>query len=216
MQVNFNITAEEQKMLLTVLSEYRVHLCGDVSGSMAWPLVKGQGRSRFQAMEELFGAIWALGRNPDGTRKGNIHVDASLFGNGRVIDLNKIEELDDTLVGGGTPTHSMLQHAYAVANKVLADSGKKSIIVLLTDGVPDSQVAVQRTILDQVNSRQEADEDVTTLFVQLSDDERTTKWLSMLDNDLPGARFDAVDAKTWRQVESAGSIAKVILESVDD
>ena len=216
MQVRFNISAEEQKMLLTVLSEYRVHLCGDISGSMAWPLVKGQGRSRFQAMEELFGAIWSLGRNLDGTRKGSLQVDASLFGNGRVLDLNKLDELDDTLVGGGTPTAAMLLHAYGIANTVLADTGKKSIIVLLTDGVPDSQTAVQRTILEQVNTKQAADEDVTTLFIQLSDDERATTWLTMLDDNLPGARFDAVDAKTWEQVEAAGSIAKVILESVDD
>ena len=216
MNIRFNLTAEENKMLLAVLSEYRVHLCGDISGSMAYPLAKGQGRSRFQAMQELFGAIWSLGRNADGTRKGSIEVDASLFGNGRVIDLGKLEELDDTLVGGGTPTHAMLQHAYMAANKALAESGKKSIVVVLTDGVPDSQTAVQRTILEQVNNRQAADEDVTTLLIQLSDDERATTWLQMLDDNLPGARFDAVDAKTWEQVEAAGSIAKVILESVDD
>jgi hypothetical protein len=87
--------------------------------------------------------------------------------------------------------------------------------VVFTDGVPDDKKAVEDVIRRQANS-QENDEDLTFLFVQVGRDKSATQYLKKLDDDLTGAKFDIVDAKTIEEVDKFSSIPELILHAISD
>ena len=111
---------------------------------------------------------------------------------------------------GSTPLAEALDAAFALAGK----SDKKDFIVVFTDGVPDDRDAAAKRIIQQANS-QANDDDCTVLFIQVGDDAAATRFLQSLDDDLAGAKFDIVDAKTVTEADAFNSTAELIVAAIE-
>ena len=112
---------------------------------------------------------------------------------------------------GGTPLAEALTAALALAGK----SDKKDFIVVFTDGVPDDKAAAAKVIIDASN-KQETDDALTILFVQVGDDAAASAYLASLDDDLSTAKFDIVDAKTMAQADAFPSTTHLVLAAIND
>ena len=110
---------------------------------------------------------------------------------------------------GGTPLDNALTEALALAGR----SGKKDLIIVFTDGVPDDRAKVAKIITD-TSQQIENDEDLTFLFVQVGRDTAATSYLNSLDNDLRGAKFDIVDAKTINEAEAFPTTTALVLAAI--
>ncbi|WP_157266477.1 hypothetical protein [Azohydromonas aeria] len=115
--------------------------------------------------------------------------------------------------GGSTPLHTWLQAAFTLAGK----SSKKDLIAVFFDGTPDDKAAVERVLIEQSN-KQESDDALTVLFVQIGYDSAAKAWLQQLDDGLTkkGAKFDIVDTATMDDLVNAGSAAELILKAIAD
>lgn len=196
---------------LNKLSEYDFILVLDRSGSMGEDDMPG-GRSRWEYMSE---AVTAFARDV-----GKIDSDGIglvVFGGGSVTsedgcNVDKVKQvLASQRPSGGTPLAQALEAAFKLAGK----SDKKDFIAVFTDGVPDDKKAAADVIRKQSNS-QESDDACTVLFVQVGKDPAATSYLTKLDDDLSGCKFDIVDRKTMDELDAAGSIGDLIIAAIND
>lgn len=194
------------------LSEYDFIVVIDKSGSMGEPVKRGADRSRWLAMQESVGVfvreIEAL--DSDG-------IDIVLFGGSSIqayegVTAAKLADVwAENSPRGGTPLTEALSKAFALAGK----SAKKDFIIVFTDGVPDDQAGAARIIKEQAN-KQETDDACTVLFVQVGDNAEATVYLRNLDDNLKGAKFDIVDAKTMDEAEKFATTAELVLAAIND
>ena len=112
---------------------------------------------------------------------------------------------------GSTPLAEALDAAFALAGK----SDKKDMIIVFTDGVPDDKAAAAQRIIAQANS-QATDDACTVLFIQVGDDAAATAYLKSLDDDLSGAKFDIVDAKTVAEADAFATTAELVMAAIED
>jgi len=193
----------------TKLSEFDFILVGDASGSMGEEDMPGK-RSRWASMQEsMMSFARDIGKiDSDG-------VGLILFGGSNITvldgcDADKIKgQFDARAPRGGTPLTEALEQAFKLAGK----SAKKDFIIVFTDGVPDDPVSVAKVIRDQAN-KQEKDEDLTILFIQVGYNSEATAYLASLDDGLKGAKFDIVDAKTMAEAEKFASTAELIMAAI--
>jgi uncharacterized protein with von Willebrand factor type A (vWA) domain len=190
----------------------------DRSGSMGTQDQAG-GRSRWAAAEE---STVALARrcnalDPDGI---TVYLFASRFrrfdhvGPSRVIQIFQENE-----PAGGTDLAAVLTHAFAdyFARKSQRRTKKNGeTIVVITDGEPDDPKAVMQAIID-ASRRIDRDEELAVLMLQVGTDERATRFLKALDDDLVrvGARFDICDTVTMLEMEDT-PLADVLLNAILD
>lgn len=143
-------------------------------------------------------------------------IDLVTFGGNRIeshasVTPYKVDEIfSNRRPGGSTP----LAEALAAALKLAGKSDKKDFIVVFTDGVPDDKAAAAKVIIDASNS-QPTDDALTFLFVQVGRDQAATEFLRKLDDNLVGAKFDIVDAKTLDEVEQFATIGELIEAAID-
>lgn len=194
-----------------VLSEYDFIVVIDKSGSMGEEDMPG-GRSRWEYMQET---ATAFAR--DICKIDSDGIGVVLFSGTSVIakdgcDVSAVKDIfGSNRPGGSTPLHSALTEALKLAGK----SDKKDFIIVFTDGVPDDQNAAAKVIRDASN-KQETDDALTILFVQVGRDAGATKYLRSLDDDLKGCKFDIVDAKTMDEAEQFSSTADLIVAAIND
>lgn len=204
-----NATAEQAA---NVLSEYDFIVVIDCSGSMGEPAKAGSTRTRWEAVQES-----AIAFARDLEKIDSDGIDVVLFGGDKVnsftgVTTAKVREAFDTRQPrGGTPLAQALTEALKLAGK----SDKKDFIIVFTDGVPDDKAAAANVIKQQAN-KQTTDDECTFLFVQVGDDAGAAKYLQMLDDDLKGAKFDIVDAKTLEQAEAFASTAELVIHAIND
>jgi Mg-chelatase subunit ChlD len=194
------------------LSEYDFIVVIDKSGSMGDPIKRGSDRSRWAAMQESVGVfvrdIQAL--DDDG-------IDIVLFGGQSIqayegVTAAKLADVwAENNPRGGTPLAEALQKAFALAGK----SAKKDFVLVFTDGVPDDASAAAKVLKDQAN-KQETDDACTVLFVQIGDNAEATVYLRGLDDNLKGAKFDIVDAKTMDEADKFATTAELVLAAIND
>jgi Mg-chelatase subunit ChlD len=198
--------ANEQQ--LAILGEFDYVLVVDASGSMGTEDCKG--RSRWLAMQET-----AESFARDLEKLDSDGVDLVVFsGVGTDIHTgvpsNKIGEIFATRQPrSGTPLDEALREAFKLAGK----SDKKDMIVVFTDGVPDDKGAVAKLIAEQ-SHKQETDDALTILFIQVGYDAAATAYLQMLDDDLKGCKFDIVDVKTIEEAEKFATTTDLILAAI--
>lgn len=196
--------------LTSVLSEYDFIVAIDKSGSMGTEDMGG--RSRWDYMKETATAF-----TRDVCKIDSDGIGVVLFGGSSVVsedgcDVAKIEELFMAhRPNGGTPMHLALNEAFKLAGK----SAKKDFIVVFTDGVPDDPLATAEALKRQAN-KQESDDACTVLFVQVGHDASAARYLKSLDDDLKGAKFDIVDAKTIDELEKFSSTADLVMAAIND
>lgn len=113
--------------------------------------------------------------------------------------------------GGGTP----LAEGITAGINLLKGSKKKKFLAVFTDGVPNSQSAVKKVIIDQANS-QATDDELTILFVQVGNDKGALEYLRGLDDNLREAKFDIVDTKTAEEAATFPSIMDLVVHAIGD
>lgn len=193
------------------LSEFDFIVVIDASGSMGETDMPN-GRSRWDHMQET-----ATSFARDLSALDSDGIDVVTFGGQSIqtyegVTADKVKEVFAARSPrGGTP----LAEALTAALKLAGKSDKKDFIVVFTDGVPDDKEAAKKVIINQANS-QETDDACTILFVQVGKDASAAAYLRTLDDDLKGAKFDIVDAKTMEEAEAFATTAELILAAIDD
>lgn len=194
-----------------VLSEFDFIVAVDASGSMGETDMPG-GKSRWDSMLETVTAFARdLGKlDSDG-------IDVVTFGGASILSYegvtaDKVKEIFAARSPrGGTPLTEALQATFKLAGK----SDKKDFIIVFTDGVPDDKASAAKAIIDQ-SQLQDTDDALTILFVQVGRDASATTFLKKLDDDLTGAKFDIVDAKTMDEAEAFPTTADLIVAAIND
>lgn len=198
------------QQIIARLSEYDFVVAIDTSGSMAEPNKAGSSTTRWEAVQET-----AMTFIRDVQQIDQDGLGLVLFG-------RQVESFDNVTADkvrevfaahgprGSTPLAEALDAAFALAGK----SDKKDFIVVFTDGVPDDRDAAAKRIIQQANS-QANDDDCTVLFIQVGDDAAATRFLQSLDDDLAGAKFDIVDAKTVTEADAFNSTAELIVAAIE-
>lgn len=193
------------------LSEYDFIVAIDASGSMGETDMPG-GKSRWEYMQETATAF-----TRDLEKLDSDGIGVVLFGGANVQSFDGVttDKVKDIFANrqprGSTPLAEGLTEALKLAGK----SDKKDFIIVFTDGVPDDQQAAARVLVNAAN-KQETDDSLTVLFVQVGRDAQATAYLRNLDDNLKGAKFDIVDAKTMAEAEAFASTAELIAAAIDD
>lgn len=193
------------------LQEYDFIVVIDASGSMSTNDCP-RGLSRWDYMQESVGAFAR-----DVAKFDSDGIDLVIFGGTQItshqgVTPDKVQQVfESRSPRGSTPLAEALDAALKLANK----SDKKDFILVFTDGVPDDKAAAADVIRRQAN-KQETDDECTFLFVQVGADAAAKAYLKMLDDDLKGAKFDIVDAKTIEEAEAFASTAELVLHAIDD
>lgn len=199
------------------LSRYDIIVDIDKSGSMGTKDCNG--RSRWEAAQEATVAIArkAVEFDTDGITvaffAGNFVEYNNVDGEQKVVDIfNGNEPM------GGTNTARVLEHQIAgyFARKA-AGEAKPIIILVVTDGEPDSREDVARVIVDATH-RMDVDEEIGIQFIQVGSDAGAQSFLKWLDDELvdrKGAKFDIVDTKTMDELEGM-RIADVMVAAISD
>lgn len=180
----------------------------DASGSMA--NTDGKAATRFErAKESITGLVSELGAvDEDG-------IDVITFGGESIIHTGGVKTPADVQsafnrrVAGSTPTAEALELAFKIAGK----SDKPDFVIVITDGEPNNRQAVKDVLIKQANS-QNADGDLTVLFIQIGDDASAAGFLAELDDGL-NAKFDIVDTMTQAKADSYPSLAALIEDAIN-
>lgn len=194
-----------------VLSEYDFIVVIDASGSMSTEDMPG-GRSRWAYMQETAAAFAR-----DLSKLDADGIDVVVFGGSQInsyqgVNADKVNEVFATRSPrGSTPLTEALQAAFKLAGK----SDKKDFILVFTDGVPDDKASAAKSIIAQ-SQLQETDDALTILFVQVGRDAAAAAYLRELDDNLTGAKFDIVDAKTQDEAEAFPTTADLIIAAIND
>lgn len=194
------------------LTEYDFVIVIDKSGSMAEPVKAGSSITRWQAVQESAMTVIRDVEKLDADGLGLVLFSGTGISAHDGVASDKFREVfAQNSPRGSTPLAEALTEALKLAGK----SDKKDFIVVFTDGVPDDQHAAAKVITDAAN-RQETDDALTILFVQVGDDAAATEYLAKLDDGLTGAKFDIVDAKTSAQADAFPSTVDLILSAIND
>ena len=194
-----------------VLTEYDFIVAIDCSGSMGETDMPN-GKSRWEAMQE---SVTSFVRDVQAFDSDGI--DVVLFSGSSIeshegVTVDKVKEVFATRSPrGSTPLAEALKASLKLAGK----SDKKDFVLVFTDGVPDDKAAAAKVIIDAANA-QETDDALTFLFVQVGRDQAAAKYLQQLDDDLTGAKFDIVDAKTMAEAEVFATTAELIINAIND
>ena len=197
---------------MSKLSEFNFIVAIDTSGSMGEPVKSGSKISRWEAVQES-----AMTLIRDVEQFDDDGLGLVLFGGSKInsfdgVTADKFREIFSTRSPrGSTPMAQALKEAVNLVN-----AGRKpAVVVVFTDGVPDSKADVIDVITQTSNSI-ESDEDLTFLFIQVGDDAQAKHYLETLDNDLKNCKFNIVDVKTVDQVDAFDSTAELILNALVD
>lgn len=200
--------ATEQQ--LATLSEYDFVIAIDASGSMTTDDVKG--RSRWDTMQETVGAFARDLNKLDADGLGLVIFNGQAVDSFDGVTPAKLDEIFKTRSPrSSTPLAEGLQAALKLAGK----SEKKDFIIVFTDGVPDDKAAAAKVIVE-ASHKQETDDALTILFIQVGHDTAATTFLRQLDDELTTAKFDIVDAKTIDEAEAFASTADLVLAAIAD
>jgi uncharacterized protein with von Willebrand factor type A (vWA) domain len=189
----------------------------DRSGSMA---IKDQpgGRSRWATARESAHALAAKCEelDPDGI---TLYVFGSKFRRYDNVTADRVGQVFiENEPAGGTDLAGVLAHAFGsyFERKRAGDAKEGETIVVVTDGEPDDQKAVMKTILDATR-RLDRDEELGVSLVQVGKDPLATRFLKALDDDMVriGARFDICDTITLEEMEEL-TLSEVLLRAIHD
>lgn len=166
------------------LSEYNFIVAVDTSGSMGAPNRWEQAKSIALSVANFAGQV-----DTNGIDIITFGATVNAYENATA---DKIAEIFNTeKPNGSTP----LNEAIVLANQVRLKSNKKAFTVVVTDGAPDDEAAVAKTLTDIANSINQ-NNDSSFLFIQIGDDAGATQFLTRLDDNLKGGKFDIVDRRT--------------------
>jgi Mg-chelatase subunit ChlD len=197
---------------VATLTEYDFIVAIDTSGSMGEPVKAGSTITRWESVQEA-----AMTFIRDIEKMDDDGIGLVLFGGSNVQSFDGVnsakarEAFSNNSPRGGTPLAEALSAALNLAGK----SAKKDFIIVFTDGVPNDQAAAAQ-VIRAASNRQESDDALTILFVQVGDDPQATAYLKSLDDSLGGCKFDIVDAKTVAEAEKFSTTADLVIAAIQD
>jgi Mg-chelatase subunit ChlD len=194
------------------LTEYDFIVAIDTSGSMGEPVKAGSTITRWESVQEA-----AMTFIRDIEKMDDDGIGLVLFGGSNIQSFDGVnsakarEAFANNSPRGGTPLAEALTAALSLAGK----SAKKDFIIVFTDGVPNDQAAAAQ-VIRAASNKQESDDALTILFIQVGDDAQATAYLKSLDDSLGGCKFDIVDAKTVTEAEKFSTTADLIIAAIQD
>lgn len=187
---------ESQTISLAQAKEYDHIILIDQSGSMGEKSKTLEGRTRWDEAKEFTESYARFAETVDDDGLTLITFNS----NPTVYDGIKADKVHDIFMnnrpGGSTNLAAALEEAF----KKKFSSSKPAIILVMTDGVPDSQSTVKDAIIRAAN-KCEKDSDIGIQFVQIGDDAGAAKFLNDLDDNLKTAKFDIVNSLTREEAE---------------
>ncbi len=171
-----------------VAKEYDYILLVDKSGSMGSPSTKLEGRTRWQEAQEFTEQFARFAETVDDDGITLIKFNS----NATVWDGVKADKVHDLFTSGSPGGSTNLSAALDAAFAKKFGSSKKAIVVVVTDGAPDSQSAVEKSIIAATGKVENASQ-LNVLFVQIGEDQGAADFLDHLDNSLSGAKYDIVN-----------------------
>lgn len=190
--------------------EYDHIILIDRSGSMGSPSLKFKGKSRWQEAQEFTEgyARFAESVDDDGLTVITFNSHPTVYDG---VTADKVHEIfTNESPMGSTNLAAALEAAF----KKKFTAGKKAIIMVLTDGEPDSQEDV-KTVIKNAANKIDRDEELGIQFIQVGDDRNATRFLADLDDNLKGAKFDIVNSLTREEAE-AYSIEQILWLALND
>lgn len=190
--------------------EYDHIILIDQSGSMGEPSLTLEGKTRWDEAKEFTEsyARFAETVDDDGITLITFNSSPTVYDG---VKSNKVHEVfTNNRPGGSTNLAAALSEAF----KKKFSSTKPAIILVMTDGIPDSESEVKKVITAAAN-KIEKDADLAVQFVQIGDDRKAHDFLVELDDNLKGAKFDIVNALT--RVEAEGlTIEQLLWQALND
>jgi len=207
----YEVLEMEQNQKEALLSEYDFVVVIDKSGSMGETDMPG-GRSRWDAVQESAVALCRDVEKFDSDGLGLV-----LFSGTSVVseDGVNVQKIKDVFAANRPSGSTPLAEALTAALKLAGKSEKKDFIIVFTDGTPDDKAAAAKVIVE-ASHKQETDDALTILFVQVGRDAGAAAYLKSLDDDLSAAKFDIVDAKTMEEAEAFPTTADLIIAAIND
>lgn len=176
----------------------------DVSGSMeAGDCPGGMKRINFLKEKVIQFAQEASKYDPDG-------IDVLAFGHQvtafEKVTADKAAEVINRLKANesATQTHELITKAYAMHK---AGGYEQTVLFIATDGAPTDRDAVKKAIVDitqKVTDEREFNISILTVGNITAD---LSNFLTSLDDDLKGAKFDIVDVKKLEEVDFLSAFA---------
>jgi uncharacterized protein with von Willebrand factor type A (vWA) domain len=186
----------------------------DKSGSMATKDQPGQ-RSRWAAARESTEAFARRCEelDPDGL---TLYVFASRFRRYERVTSDRVSAVfTENEPCGGTDLAAVLEHSFdAYFQRKGSGESRPETVLVVTDGAPDDEKAVMKTVIRAAKRVQRPDELVVS-FIQIGTDPGARKFLKILDEEMvrAGAPFDIVSTVTLDEAEGMG-LTEVLLSAV--
>jgi Mg-chelatase subunit ChlD len=136
-----------------------------------------------------------------------------LFNNHQKIvsnaDIDAIDQaFENNAPDGGTDTAGALACQLKAHNS--SSAGRALIVVVITDGEPNDEKALRRTLISAANEATNAD-DISVVFLQVGEDNQAAAFLEDLDLNLTqeGAKFHIVHTVTFDALKRQGLLRAI-------
>lgn len=170
----------------------------DVSGSMATTDCPG-GLSRIEYLKEKVSAFCN-----EASKYDDDGIDILAFGH-QVTPYEKVTaDRAAEVVGklkateGATMTHDLIRKAWEMHK---AGDYEQTVLFVATDGSPSDREAVKQAIIDITNQVEDEREFNISFLTVGKIDADLSKFLTDLDDDLKGAKYDIVDVKELESID---------------
>lgn len=180
-------------------------LAGDISASMQNTDPKCGGQSRYAYMLEKFQQFIKASEDfdPDGPTVLLFGEKVQTYEN---TNLEAVaSKLQSPAFEGFTNTHLAVDKAYELHKA--GNAGDQTVVLVFTDGAPTNRKALESSIRTIANSI-EKDEDFSIAFLTVGTiDAGLQEFLTKLDDELTGVKFDIVDVKALEEVDFLKAVA---------
>ncbi len=174
----------------------------DVSGSMgATDTPTGQSRYDFAKEKALAFCNEAAKIDTDG-------ISIFRFGH-QITKFSDItpDKIEAAFAGGPTEMSTDTAGAIKAAwDEHVERKNEQTFVLIVTDGSPNSKDAVKQTIIDITNKVKD-EREFNISFLQVGNDPAVAAFLSAIDDDLKGAKYDIVDCKRLEEVTFMAAVA---------
>ncbi|MBA2538122.1 MAG: VWA domain-containing protein [Deltaproteobacteria bacterium] len=183
----------------------------DKSGSMATKDQAGA-RSRWTTARESTEAFARRCEDldPDGL---TLYVFASRFRRYERVTADRVGAVFvENEPCGGTDLAGVLEHAFdSYFERKSGTAARPETILVITDGAPDDDKAVMRTIL-RASKRVQRQDELAVTFIQIGTDAGARRFLKILDEEMvrAGAPFDIISTVNLDEAEGVG-LTEVLL-----
>lgn len=179
----------------------------DISGSMQTRDCPG-GTTRFSYVLETMRVFIAEAAkwDPDGVSFYTFNNQLTEY-----PDVVSVAEINDKIgklkPGGGTNTHLPITAAFREHQK---KGSEQTFLLLFTDGEPSDPDAVKKAVIDITNQVKDEHEFRISILTVGERSPQLNQWLTDLDDNLSGAKYDIIDVERLEDVDFEQAVANAI------